>query len=64
MGSTMKRASAGLLALTGVSAWLSYTSVRTEAVGIFGPAGGSATLDMTSKGPSSQVGVTAPAIST
>lgn len=37
-----KGAGAGLVLLAGVSAWLSYSSVRGVAVGIFGMAGGSA----------------------
>ena len=36
------RAGAGLVLLAGVSAWLSYASVRTVAIGIFGSVGGSA----------------------
>ncbi|HTJ71441.1 MAG TPA: DUF2637 domain-containing protein [Actinospica sp.] len=36
------RAGAGLVLLAGVSAWLSYASVRSVAIGIFGMAGGSA----------------------
>lgn len=36
-----KRAAGGLVVLAGVSAWLSYASVRSVAVGIFGAVGGS-----------------------
>lgn len=36
------RAGAGLVLLAGVGAWLSYASVRSVAVGIFGAVGGSA----------------------
>lgn len=37
-----RRASGGLLLLAAVGAWLSYASVRSVAIGIFGPVGGSA----------------------
>ena len=40
--SSAQRAGAGLVLLAGVGAWLSYASVRSVAVGIFGTVGGSA----------------------
>jgi hypothetical protein len=42
MSDKAKGAGASLVLLAGVSAWLSYASVRTEAIEIFGDAGGSA----------------------
>lgn len=37
-----RRAEAALVLLAGVAAWLSYASVRSGAIGVFGPVGGSA----------------------